>query len=122
MFQRRTVHGVLLGIAVGGLMLPGCVAQQSDLKKAEKDLQQQLSQTRARQSQELSTLREQELPQLRGELEKALNQARELQGKQEDFKHRSAQLSSRPKAGATGGQAEADSSTVSVDEELRRRT
>jgi len=97
MFQLRTAHGVLLGIAVGGLILPGCVAQQSDLKKAEKDLQQQLSQTRARQSQELSTLREQELPQLRGELEKALHQARELQGKQEDFKHRSAQLEQQTK-------------------------
>ena len=35
MFQLRTAHGVLLGIAVGVLILPGCVAQQSDLKKAE---------------------------------------------------------------------------------------
>ncbi len=95
--QLRTAHGMLLGIAVGGLLLPGCVAQQSDLKKAEKDLQQQLSQTRARQSQEISTLREHELPQLRGELEKALHQARELQNKQEDFKHRSAQLEQQTK-------------------------
>lgn len=95
--QLRTASGVLLGIAVSSLLLPGCVAQQSDLKKAEKDLQQQLSQTRARQSQEISTLREQELPQLRGELEKALHQARELQGKQEDFKHRSAQLEQQTK-------------------------
>jgi len=112
MFQLRTAHGVLLGIAVGGLILPGCVAQQSDLKKAEKDLQQQLSQTRARQSQELSTLREQELPQLRGELEKALNQARELQGKQEDFKHRSAQLEQQTKKlEQLAAKLEADSST-----------
>jgi tol-pal system protein YbgF len=112
MFQLRTAHGVLLGIAVGGLILPGCVAQQSDLKKAEKDLQQQLSQTRARQSQELSTLREQELPQLRGELEKALHQARELQGKQEDFKHRSAQLEQQTKKlEQLAAKLEADSST-----------
>jgi tol-pal system protein YbgF len=112
MFQLRTAHGVLLGIAVGGLLLPGCVAQQSDLKKAEKDLQQQLSQTRARQSQELSTLREQELPQLRGELEKALHQARELQGKQEDFKHRSAQLEQQTKKlEQLAAKLEADSST-----------
>ena len=34
----RTRHGVLLGLAVGGLLLPGCVAQQSDLKKTEKAL------------------------------------------------------------------------------------
>ncbi|CUS31964.1 tol-pal system protein YbgF [Candidatus Nitrospira nitrificans] len=111
-FQLRTAHGVLLGIVVGGLLLPGCVAQQSDLKKAEKDLQQQLSQTRARQSQEISTLREFELPQLRGELDKALHQARELQGKQEDFKHRSAQLEQQTKKlEQLAAKLEADSST-----------
>ena len=103
---------MLLGLAVGGLLLPGCVAQQSDLKKAEKDLQQQLSQTRARQSQESSTLREHELPQLRGELEKALNQARELQNKQEDFKHRSAQLEQQTKKlEQLASKLETDSST-----------
>ena len=95
--HRRVQQGVLLSLVVSGLLFPGCVAQQSDLKKAEKDLQQQLSQTRARQSQEISTLREHELPQLRGELEKALHQARELQNKQEDFKHRSAQLEQQTK-------------------------
>jgi tol-pal system protein YbgF len=85
-------------------LLSGCVAQQADLKQTEKVLQQrikqqddQLSQTRARQSQEISTLREQELPQLRGELEKALHQAQDLQAKQEDFKHRSAQLEQQTK-------------------------
>ncbi len=110
--QLRTTHGMLLGIAVGGLLLPGCVAQQSDLKKAEKDLQQQLSQTRARQSQEISTLREHELPQLRGELEKALHQARELQNKQEDFKHRSVQLEQQTKKlEQLAAKLETDSST-----------
>ena len=67
-------------------LLYGCVAHQSDLKKAEKDLQQQLSQARARQIQEIATLREHELPQLRGELERALHQARVLQAKQEECK------------------------------------
>ncbi|HEY5931697.1 MAG TPA: tol-pal system protein YbgF [Nitrospira sp.] len=111
-FQLRAKHGVLLGIAVGGLLLPGCVAQQSDLKKAEKDLQQQLTQTRARQSQEISTLREQDLPQLRGELEKALHQARELQNKQDDFKHRSAQLEQQTKKlEQLAAKLETDSST-----------
>ena len=42
-------------------------------------------------------LREQELPQLRGELERALHQALELQGKQEDLKQRSAQLEQHTK-------------------------
>jgi tol-pal system protein YbgF len=110
--QLRVSHGVLLGIALGALLLPGCVAQQSDLKKAEKDLQQQLTQARARQSQEISTLREHELPQLRGELEKALHQARELQNKQEDFKHRSAQLEQQTKKlEQLAAKLETDSST-----------
>ncbi len=108
----RTMHGMLLGIAAGSLLLPGCVAQQSDLKKAEKDLQQQLSQARARQSQEISTLREHELPQLRGELEKALHQARELQNRQEDFKHRSVQLEQQTKKlEQLAAKLETDSST-----------
>jgi len=84
--------------------LSGCVAQQSDLKQTEKVLQQrikqqddQLSQTRARQSQEISTLRDQELPQLRGELEKALYLTQDLQAKQEDLKHRLAQSEQQTK-------------------------
>lgn len=84
--------------------LSGCVAQQADLKQTEKVLQQrikqqddQLSQTRARQSQEISTLREQELPQLRGELEKAQYQAREIQKAQDDLRLRSAQLEQQTK-------------------------
>ncbi|MCS6305946.1 MAG: tol-pal system protein YbgF [Nitrospira sp.] len=110
--QLRTMHGMLLGIAVGGLLFPGCVAQQYELKKTEKDLQQQLSQTRARQSQEISTLREHELPQLRGELEKALHQARELQNKQEDFRHRSVQLEQQTKKlEQLAAKLETDSST-----------
>jgi tol-pal system protein YbgF len=93
----------ILIVAVFAL-LSGCVAQQADLKQTEKVLQQrikqqddQLSQTRARQSQEISTLREQELPQLRGDVDKALHQAQELQARQEDLKHRSAQLEQQTK-------------------------
>jgi tol-pal system protein YbgF len=85
-------------------MSTGCVAQQSDLKQTERNLQQRIkqsndesAQTRARQSQEILMLREQELPQLRGELERALHQAQELQGKQEDLKQRSAQLEQQTK-------------------------
>jgi len=86
------------------LLSTGCIAQQADLKQTEKNLQQrirqssdELAQTRARQSQEISVLREQELPQLRGELERALHQAHELQGKQEDLKQRAAQLEQQTK-------------------------
>ena len=83
------------------LLSSGCIAQQADLKQTERNLQQRIkqssdesAQTRARQSQEISVLREQELPQLRGELERALHQAQELQGKQEDLKQRSSNLNS----------------------------
>jgi tol-pal system protein YbgF len=86
------------------LLSTGCIAQQADLKQTEKNLQQRIkqssdesAQTRARQSQEISALREQELPQLRGELERALHQAQELQGKQEDLKQRAAQLEQQTK-------------------------
>jgi tol-pal system protein YbgF len=86
------------------LLSTGCVAQQADLKQTEKNLQQRIkqssdesAQTRARQSQEISALREQELPQLRGELERALHQSQELQGKQEDLKQRTAQLEQQTK-------------------------
>ena len=89
---------------VCALLSTGCIAQQADLRQTEKNLQQRIkqssdesAQTRARQSQEISVLREQELPQLRGELERALHQAQELQGKQEDLKQRSAQLEQQTK-------------------------
>jgi tol-pal system protein YbgF len=103
-FQEQARCAVAVVIVVLFAFLSGCVAQQADLKQTERNLQQrmkqqddQLSQARARQGQEISTLREQELPQLRGDLEKALHQARELQAKQEDLKHRSAQLEQQTK-------------------------
>ena len=105
--------------AICTLLLTGCVAQQADLKQTEKSLQQRIkqssdesAQTRARQSQEISVLREQELPQLRGELERALHQAQELQGKQEDLKQRSAQLEQQTKRlEQLAGKLEADSTS-----------
>jgi tol-pal system protein YbgF len=100
--QARCVVAVVLVMVL--TLLSGCVAQQADLKQAEKTLQQrikqssdELAQTRARQSQEISTLREQELPQMRGDLERALHQTQDLQAKQEDLKHRSAQLEQQTK-------------------------
>jgi tol-pal system protein YbgF len=110
---------VVVVIAALMALLSGCVAQQADLKQTEKVLQQrikqsadELAQTRAKQSQEISSLREQELPQLRGELEKALHQAQELQAKQEDLKHRSAQLEAQTKKlEQLAAKLEADSNT-----------
>jgi tol-pal system protein YbgF len=105
MWNHSTTKSVWTAIcAICALLSTGCIAQQSDLKQTERNLQQRIkqssdesAQTRARQSQEILVLREQELPQLRGELERALHQAQELQGKQEDLKQRSAQLEQQTK-------------------------
>jgi tol-pal system protein YbgF len=93
----RRAEAVIVIVLIA--LLSGCVAQEADLRQTEKVLQQrikqqddQLSQSRARQGQEIATLRDQELPRLRGELERALYLAQDLQSKQEDFKHRLAQL------------------------------
>lgn len=117
--QRPSRGGTVAAVATAMGLLSGCVAQQADLKQTEKVLQQrikqsndELAQTRARQSQEISSLRDQELPQLRGELEKALHQAQELQAKQEDLKHRSAQLETQTKKlEQLAAKLEADSNT-----------
>lgn len=105
------MHNALSVRSIGALvcllspvLLYGCMAQQADLKQTEKNLQQrikqsneELAQTRARQSQEISTLREQELPQLRGELERAQHQEQEILKAQDDLKQRSAVLEQQTK-------------------------
>ena len=100
MVNHTDTRGTWMTIGViGALLLPGCIAQQADLKQTEKNLQQRIkqssdesAQTRARQSQEISVLREQELPQLRGDLDRALHQTQDLQGKQEDLKQQTKRL------------------------------
>jgi tol-pal system protein YbgF len=120
MWNHSDTKGVWTAIfTICALLSTGCIAQQADLKQTERNLQQRIkqssdesAQTRARQSQEISVLREQELPQLRGELERALHQAQELQGKQEDLKQRSAQLEQQTKRlEQLAGKLEADSAT-----------
>ena len=98
----RRAEAVIVVVLIA--LLSGCVAQEADLRQTEKVLQQrikqqddQLSQSRARQGQEIATLRDQELPKLRGDLERALYVAQDLQAKQEDFKHRLAQLEQQVK-------------------------
>jgi tol-pal system protein YbgF len=120
MWNHLNARGIRTTVCVTAVFLmSGCVAQQADLKQAEKSLQQRIkqssdesAQTRARQSQEISALREQELPQLRGELERALHQAQELQGKQEDLKQRSNQIEQQTKKlEQLAGKIETESST-----------
>ena len=70
-------------------LLNGCVAQQADLKSAERRFNQSneaLAQRGAQQRQELEELKSQELPKLRGELEKAQHQAQEIQRAQDDLR------------------------------------
>jgi hypothetical protein len=77
------------------LSLSGCVAQQADMKSMERKLKQSSAEQNkrvAQQNQELEILKSQELPKLRGELEKAQHQAREIQRAQDDLGQRSAVL------------------------------
>ncbi|HEY6085305.1 MAG TPA: tetratricopeptide repeat protein, partial [Nitrospira sp.] len=113
--------GILLTLlcALWALTIAGCMAQQYDLKQTEKNLQQkikqsneELMQTRARQSQEISALREQDLPQLRDQLERAQHQAQELQNKQDDLKQRSMALEQQTKKlEQLAGKLDTDSAT-----------
>jgi hypothetical protein len=80
-------------IFLAALSLSGYVPQQADLKQTEKNRPQRITQsndesaqTGVRQSQESSVLQEQELLQLRSDLEWALRQAQELQAMQEDLR------------------------------------
>jgi tol-pal system protein YbgF len=91
--------GIAFCLLWGSSLLSGCVAQQADLKQVDRDLQkrikqstEELAQTRARQNQEIVTLKEQELPALRGELDRAQHRAQMLETRQEDLQ---AKLDSR---------------------------
>jgi tol-pal system protein YbgF len=81
-------------------LLNGCVAQQADLKSAErrmKESNEALAQRGAQQRQELEELKNQELPKLRGELERAQHQAQEIQRAQDDLRQRSQVLEQQTK-------------------------
>lgn len=89
MWTHDKMSGIWTSLCVVcAVLTAGCVAQQADLKQTEKNLQQRIkqssdesAQTRARQSQEISLLREQDLPQLRGEIEKMSRQVQDLKTK-----------------------------------------
>jgi hypothetical protein len=76
-------------------LLSGCVAQQPDLRSTErrfKESNDALAQRGAQQRQEIEELKSQELPKLRGELERAQHQIQELLRAQDDVRQRSAVL------------------------------
>ena len=95
MAMPKTPLPVLFVLSLIYLSLSGCVAQQADMKSMERKIKQSSAEQNkrvAQQNQELEILKSQELPKLRGELEKAQHQAREIQRAQDDLGQRSAVL------------------------------
>jgi len=117
--DRCVFSGGAAAFGLLSLLLSGCIAQQSELKDVErnlgtkiskldqrdKELQQTVkqakidvdklvSETRARLSQEITALREEELPQLRGSLDKDAHQVSTLRNRLDDFEHQLAKRSS----------------------------
>jgi len=89
-------------MAAGLSLLSGCVAQQADLKQTERELQRRIkqtteeqAQTRARQNQEIVSLREQDIPSLRGDVDKAIHRAQTLEARQDDLLAKLASQDSR---------------------------
>jgi len=84
--------GVFVLVASGLALLSGCVAQQADLKQTERELQRRIkqqteeqAQTRARQNQEIVSLREQEIPRLSGDVGEAIHRTKSLEARQDDL-------------------------------------
>ncbi len=112
--------GAIWSLIILGSLLSGCLAQQADLlqlrreldakthkmDQKEKELQQTIQQgkadiermvgeTRARLSQEITVLREEELPVIRGTLDKNAYQLSALRTRLEDLDHRTAGAADR---------------------------
>ncbi|MDP9132223.1 MAG: hypothetical protein M3M98_03700, partial [Nitrospirota bacterium] len=86
-------------VVAGFVLLSGCVAQQADLKQTERELQRRIKQTteeqaqnRARQNQEIVSLREQDIPSLRGDVDKAIHRTQELEHREDDLLNKIANL------------------------------
>ena len=95
----KTPLPVLFVLSLIYLSLSGCVEQQGDMKGDVKSMERKIKVSSAeqnkrvaQQNQELEILKSQELPKLRGELEKAQHQAQEIQRAQDDLSQRSAVL------------------------------
>ena len=95
MLMSKTPQPVLVVLSLLYLSLSGCVAQQDGMKSMERKIKESSAEQNkrvAQQHQELEILTSQELPKLRGELEKAQHQAQEIQRAQDDLSQRSAVL------------------------------
>jgi tol-pal system protein YbgF len=86
--------GIAIALFWSSSLLYGCVAQQADLNKVDRDLRQasvrikqqadELEKTRARQSQDIMNIRD-AMPALEGKLDEAIHHAKLLQQRQEDL-------------------------------------
>ena len=92
-------HAILLIIPLNLLVVflasHGCVAQQADMRGIERRLMQsnqKLAQSGAQQRQELEALKGEEIPKLRGELDRALQKMLVLQSKQDGLEQQMAVL------------------------------
>jgi|GEM_PF-3062334 len=92
-------HAILLisplNLLVVFLASHGCVAQQADMRGIERRVMQsnqKLAQSGAQQRQELEALKGEEIPKLRGELDRALQKMLVLQSKQDDLEQQMAVL------------------------------
>jgi len=95
MAMPKTPLSILLVLSLIYLSLSGCAAQPGDMKSMERKIKEssvEQNKRVAQQNQELELLKSQELPKLRGELEKAQHQAQEIQRAQDDLSQRSAAL------------------------------
>ena len=100
MVMSNTPLPVLMVLSLIYLSLSGCVAQPGDMKSVERKIKESsMEQNKrvAQQNQELEILKSQELPKLRGELEKAQHQAQEIQRAQDDLSQRSVALEQQTK-------------------------
>ncbi|MBI4402341.1 MAG: tol-pal system protein YbgF [Nitrospirae bacterium] len=69
------------------VLLPGCLAQKAELKQTKVDMDKVVSETRARLSQEIRVLRDEDFPALRGELDKIGHQSTTLRSRLDDLEH-----------------------------------
>ena len=115
MVMSKTPPPVLVVLALTYLSLSGCLAQQGDMKSMERRIKESSAEQNkrvAQQNQELEILKSQELPKLRGELEKAQHQAKQLQRAQDDLSQRSAVLEQQTrKLEQLSAQLESESAT-----------
>lgn len=103
LIHREWCAGASLMLCLTFLSLPGCVAQQADMKTTERQLQksikqstEEMAQRNAQQREELEEIKGQDLPKLRGDIDQIRHQAQTLHATGENLKQRVAVLEQQP--------------------------